>query len=759
MPEKPTYEELEQRVRELEKAASERIKSEDALRNTQKLFRALYEQAPVGIAIIDSRTGKFLDINDAYCRIIGYSRSRMLEMDFMKITHPDDLQEDLDNMGRLRAGEISRFQMEKRYFRRGGSVVWVSLTVVPLWRDAAEPMHHIAIVEDITERKRSEEALKASEQKFRNITENMPGMVLKYKLNPDGSDELLYISKGVADLFEVSREDAVNNNKLLWDCIHKDDLEEYAVSIKESAENLSSWEQEHRVQLPDGKVKWVYTCGVPSKQEDGGVIWDTLAFDITERKRVEAELERSKVLLEATGRMARVGGWELDAETSAVSWTEEIYRIHGVPLEYRPQLKEALDFYPPDDRKVLSEAIKRALDQGEPCDLELRFITAKGDPLWVRIISNPIIENEKVTRLPGTFQDVTDRKNTELALKKSEERHKKISALATDYFYELNVDDERLIFIEWVSDSFERVTTYNRDEMKEFEKWMSKIHPDDLADLQQKTADLLANKPVVNEYRFKTRNGDTRWLVDRLIPEWSEEQNRVVKAYGAVRDITARKRTEEALQASLAQKEVLLREIHHRVKNNMQTIVGLLRMHARRIDDAQLTEIFNDCRDRIGAMSLIHEALYQSDDLAKIDFKAYLKKLCRNLAQAHDAGKRGVTLTASAEDVSMNMDQGVAVGMVIAELISNAFKHAFPDGGGGTVSVGLDRPDGETVRLAVSDTGKGLPPDFDMSASSSLGMRLVWGAVTRELGGSIEAANDGGAKFVIRFKMGNSVEK
>ncbi len=871
--EKPTYEELKKRVEELEKAASERIDYEAALRNTQKRFIALYEQAPVGIAVIDSRTGQFLDVNDAYCRIVGYPKPDMLVMDFMRITHPDDLREDLDNMARLRAGEISRFQMEKRYFRKDGSIVWVSLTVVPLWEERADPLHHIAIVEDITERKRSGEALKISERTFRNIAENMPGMVLKYKLNPDGSDELLYISKGVEDIFEVTKEAVVNNNKLLWDRIHGDDLKGYVESIKASAKNLSPWEREHRIRLPDGRVKWTNSRGVPAQQEDGSVVWDTLAVDITDRKkaeealreahaflqriidnslslivaknrkgeyilandisaqllglqkddmtgktdydlfpketaerlaaddgkvfetgaplhaeeqfqirhrnytftttkfplfdadgelyaicamatditkrieleralkaseerfraifeqasagiatataegrfletngalrgmlgytdeellemtvyditfpedrerqmekdrpvlegnentvslekrfvhkdghpvwaklssqvirdedgkiqyvigvlvdineqkRAEAELQKSNALLEATGRMARVGGWELDTATSMVSWTEETCRIHEVPMDQKPPLEEALVFYPPEAKEPLTQAIQRAMDHGEPYDLEIPFVTAKGRSLWVRTICRPEVVDGKTVKLSGTFQDITVRKNAEMALKNA-----------------------------------------------------------------------------------------------------------------------------------LAEKETLLREIHHRVKNNMQTIVGLLRMHARKADDGQLTQIFSDCRDRITAMSLIHESLYQSDDLARIDFGAYLKKLCRNLGRAYDTEGKGVALEINVDNVSLNMDQGIAVGMVVTELIANAFKHAFPGDKGGNVSVTLSSLDAESVELMVADDGKGIPPEVDPFDSGSIGLRLATAAVIRELGGTMDVERDNGARFIIRFK-------
>ena len=213
--------------------------------------------------------------------------------------------------------------------------------------------------------------------------------------------------------------------------------------------------------------------------------------------------------------------------------------------------------------------------------------------------------------------------------------------------------------------------------------------------------------------------------------------------------------SEKRIRASLKEKEVLLREIHHRVKNNMQIIVSLLRMHSRSIADTRLKQVFDDCRDRVNAMSLIHEALYQSKDLARIDFEVYLKKLCRNLSQAHGASDKGIEVTVDRCNVALGMDQGIAVGMIICELISNAFKHSFPLGKEGSVLVSMSGLDGKEVELIVQDDGEGLPPEIDILNSPSLGLRLTAAAVTRELDGSIEVERDGGTRFIIRFKGKN----
>ena len=213
-----------------------------------------------------------------------------------------------------------------------------------------------------------------------------------------------------------------------------------------------------------------------------------------------------------------------------------------------------------------------------------------------------------------------------------------------------------------------------------------------------------------------------------------------------------RAQAEKQIRSSLKEKEVLLSEIHHRVKNNMQVIVSLLRMHSRNIDDARLIQVFDDCRHRVNAMSLIHEALYQSEDMSKIDFDIYLKKLCHNLCQVYNSSGRGIEMTVERCNVSLGMDQGIAVGMIISELIANAFKHAFPPGKRGKVLLSLSCIDGKEVELIIQDNGKGLPPEIDFLNSSSLGLRLMTAAVTRELGGSIKVERNGGTRFIIHFK-------
>jgi PAS domain S-box-containing protein len=227
------------------------------------------------------------------------------------------------------------------------------------------------------------------------------------------------------------------------------------------------------------------------------------------------------------------------------------------------------------------------------------------------------------------------------------------------------------------------------------------------------------------------------------------DQGRMVMSI--IRDITERRRAEEIIQASLREKEALLKEIHHRVKNNLQVTSSLLRLQAAAVDDPQAREMFEETESRIRSMALVHEKLYQSTNLSRIDFADYVRSLGELLFQSSAINRANVTLHVSGRDTFLSIDIAVPCGLIVNELLSNSLKHAFPDDRSGAIHVHLDeRVDGR-ISVEIRDDGIGLPADFDVNRTGTLGLQLVHGLVQQIDGNiAIERAPHG-AGFTIDF--------
>ena len=211
------------------------------------------------------------------------------------------------------------------------------------------------------------------------------------------------------------------------------------------------------------------------------------------------------------------------------------------------------------------------------------------------------------------------------------------------------------------------------------------------------------------------------------------------------------KRMEEQIKASLKEKEVLLREIHHRVKNNMQVISSLLRLQSEYIKDKKYIEMLKESQNRIRSMAFIHEKLYQSKDLANIDFNRYIKSLTDDLFRSYGVSTDKIALKMDIESVSLGVDAAIPCGLIINELVSNSLKHAFPGGREGEIKIVLRRTDGKEIELLVSDDGVGIPEDLDFRNTESLGLQLVTGLSEDQLQGKIELNRAKGTEFRIRF--------
>ena len=218
-----------------------------------------------------------------------------------------------------------------------------------------------------------------------------------------------------------------------------------------------------------------------------------------------------------------------------------------------------------------------------------------------------------------------------------------------------------------------------------------------------------------------------------------------------VRDITERKKAEDRLQESLREKEVLLREIHHRVKNNMQVISSLLNLQSRRIKDSAVLDMFRESQRRIRSMALIHERLYQSSDLSRIEFSEYLRNLATHLFHSYQVDASRVQLRIEAEEVDLNINTAIPCGLIVNELVSNALKHGFPEGRKGRLQIDLHRVEGDGYTLGVTDDGVGFPRGLDFRRTETLGMQIV-NTLASQIEASIELDQEMGTRFTIHFQ-------
>lgn len=279
------------------------------------------------------------------------------------------------------------------------------------------------------------------------------------------------------------------------------------------------------------------------------------------------------------------------------------------------------------------------------------------------------------------------------------------------------------------------------------------IHPDDRDAIITQITRLWRGQidSVRQEFRIRDRQGATRWV--ETLASRVEYQGKSALQLAYI-DISERKRVEEQLRASLAEKELLLKEIHHRVKNNLQIISSLLEAQAEEIEDSRLRAAFRESQQRVQSIALIHQELYQTGNLASIDFGAFVHHLVAHLVASYAIHPGQVTLDIQADPVILGVDTAIPCGLLINELVSNALKHAFPGNRQGRIQVELHRQ-GKQVMLIVGDNGVGLPQDLDIATSTTLGLQLVT-MLAQQLGGKLEVEGNGGTTFRVAFALPDS---
>nr|WP_315477069.1 PAS domain S-box protein [uncultured Undibacterium sp.] len=499
----------------------------------------------------------------------------------------------------------------------------------------------------------------------------------------------------------------------------------------------------------DGNEYQISDSAAPILDNKGMIVGVVLVFsDVTAQYQIQEDLLRTGEMLRQTGELAKVGGWQLDLPSKDLSWTLETFRIAEVTPPNEPLLEEGINLFALEAQPVITEAIEMTMTTGEPYDLELPIITSKGTRKWVRTQGFAVWDGDKIVKLRGTFQDISERYLADANLRQIEQRFRDLVESTDGIVWEA---DANTFAFTSVSKNAERMLGFPVDDWLVPGFWVSRIYEEDREYAVTYCAACTGRIEDHDfEYRFVAQDGSLIWLRD--IVKVVTEDGKPKWLRGLMTDITAIKKEQDVLRDTLREKTSLLNEVHHRVKNNLQVITSLLRLESGRSNQENTKTVLNDMQGRIRSMALLHETLYRSGIFASADLAHYLKELATQAFRSHINSNGGaVRLELDLHSVSLSMDQATPCGLIVNELISNSLKHAFPDGRSGVVKVSLiPQPETKSVNIMVSDDGVGLPSDFDQRRELSLGLQLVDDLVT-QIGGTLSIETGAGSKFSIRF--------
>jgi PAS domain S-box-containing protein len=727
---------------------TERKRSEEALRKEHSFRSAIIANVADGLCVchatMDYPFVKFTIWNDRMTEITGYTIEEINRLGWHQTLYPDpELQaKAVERMKKMREGanlqaeewEITRADGSKRVLNISSSIVESDNGLT----------HVLALTQDITERKRTEEALRQSERNYREIFNSANDAMFIHDVD---TGAIIDVSDSMLNLYGYNREEALllspQDVSLGVSPFSAVEAKRWIAKTVEEGPQVFEWYARKK----SGELFWA-EVSLKSSYIGGQPRLLAVVRDITDRKRAEEGLKEAENRYRTLFEGANDATFIVNPDGFLTECNRTTLKIYGCDQLADIIGRTPWDFSLPrqpdgrDSKEKALELINTAVE-GKPQRFYWQHVRKDRTTFDAEVSLNRLMLGNKVF-VQAFVQDITAHRQAIEALRKSEEKYRGIFDQSVAAIFAF---DNKKKFIDSNQAGLD-LLGYSREEL------LHMSIPDvdaDAADISSAHQQLFSVGQLVNyEHKLRRKDGTIITVLNNSRPVTDLHGN-VIGMLSTLIDITERKLAEEILRATLKEKEVLLREIHHRVKNNMQVVSSLLALQAE-MENEQLKQVLLESQQRIMAMAMIHEQLYSGKNLATIDFSAYLKSIVQHLQGAY-GNQDNVRISLELDKVELEIDQAVPCGLIINELITNSFKHAFPKGAKGTIQIRVHLVNGTEVVLEVSDNGVGIPPGLDLCTPSSLGLRLVHGLLRHQLKGGLDVANQGGTAFTIRWPL------
>ena len=734
-----------------------RKRAEQELEQSTERFKSLVEHSPNGIVILTESRLRY--INQSGLQLLKYDDEDDIYDDlFYDFFHNEDQRMLRNELKRVREGEDVE-QAEYRLIASDGQTVVVSLKAVltvydklpsiqvtlnnmntkmklmqeTLRAQLAEEIN-VVLKTEIEEHKQTQRKLRQAENFTRNIIQSSIDMIIAI----DNDDCITEFNTAAQIQFGYNSKEIIGKSvsKLYAD-------QADFMTVKNAISQHQKFTGEIVNISKRGRRFTTFLSASIIRNDDGEPIGSMgVSRDVTEIKKAEQELRESEERYRDLFENAKDFIFSVDTTGRFIFANQAFLKAMGYSAD---QIKQRCLHDVVAGLKPSTDLLRDFAGQ----TVELDFIGKNGKTIKVYGDSSVKLKDKEPDSIRAIFRDITDlRKHEQAALEQAAKLESVFNSTENMLMWTMNLEgcltSYNNNFMRWAKLDFNYASNLGDDILDRMESW---INPDAYQNQLKQFSTAFDGEARQFELPLQTVNGNNMWFQVFINPV--RVKDRMDEVSCLAYDITDRKEMDRKVLASLKEKEVLLKEVHHRVKNNLQVISSILNLQSSFVNDEKVLAILKESQSRIKTMSYIHETLYQTADFSSIEFTEYISSLVRNLIQSYAPQGTEVMLETDFDEMYLNLDQAIPCGLIINELVSNALKHAFKNCKKGTLLIAIKEV-GSEVHMRIEDNGIGLPPGFRYEESESLGIYLVH-ALIEQIDAEMKVESDKGTRFLITF--------